>query len=147
MTVKSKSNGCVSVIMGILMILFGIGAGLYSLYSGYNSANLFLNGSQVNAVVTDMVLGKSENNHTPSSPVFEYIINGKTYKYESGYETYPPRYKIGDHATLIYDPQNPQKAKENIFLELWLLPMIMCPASIVSIFAAIMIMVLGRRTQ
>lgn len=147
MVVRGNANGCTVIFMGILMFLFGVGAGLYSLYSGYNSGNLVFNGSRVDAVVVDMKLGNTSDANVGASPIYEYTVDGKTYQYESENQSYPPKYKIGDHETLMYDPKNPENAKENNFLGLWLLPMILCPTSIVSIAGSIMVMVFSRRAR
>ena len=143
-TSGGRGSSCMSIAMGVLMILFGIGAGLFSAYAFYRSWQLISNGSKVDALVSDMEFGSSDGGGRPAAPVFEYTINGQVYHMTSGNESYPPRYKIGDHETLLVDPQNPENARENNFLALWLLPMIMCPTSIVSIGAAILVMAVSR---
>ena len=129
------------------MFLFGVGAGMYSLYSGYNSGNLVFNGKRVDAIVVDMKLGNTSNANVAASPVYEYTVDGRSYRYESENQSYPPKYKIGDHETLIYDPNDPENAKEDNFWGLWLLPMILCPASIASIAGSIFLFVFSRQAR
>ena len=143
-TSGGRGSSCMSIVMGVLMILFGIGAGLFSAYAFYRSWQLTSNGSKVEAVVSDMEFGSSDGGGRPAAPVFEYTINGQVYHMTSGNESYPPRYKIGDHETILVDPQNPKNARENNFLALWLLPILMCPASIVSIGGAVLVMAVTR---
>ena len=143
-TRTGSGMGCINIVMGVLMILFGIGAGLTGAYFSYRSWQLTSNGIKVDAVVSDMKFGSSDGGGRPAAPIFEYTVNGQVYHMTSGNESYPPLYKIGDHETLLVDPQNPGSASENNFIGLWLLPVIICPTSIVSIFAAILVMAASR---
>ena len=148
MLVKGNANGCTAAIMGILMFLGGIWMRLSSLYGGYNSWNLVSKGNRVDAVVvhfdTQGMGGSDEG--ASSSPIFEYVVDGKTYQYTSQtYTNAKQPYQVGDHETLLYDPQNPQNAREDKFSRLWLTPLLMCPASLAVVIGAIAIMVVYRK--
>ncbi len=143
---RRRGNSCMGVVMGVLMILFGLGAGIFAAYDSYRSWGLVSNGDKVDAVVSDMKLGLSDDNSgRPAAPIFEYTVNGQTYQITSGTESYPPKYKIGDHETLLVDPQNPENARENNFIGLWLLPIILCPTAVTSILGVILVVVITRK--
>ena len=116
------------------VILFGIGA-LY----GFASWRFVSAGSEVPATVISLTENYSSDSGTTYSPVFEYRVNGQTYTYESVNTSDPPSHQVGDHTTLLVDPKNPQSARENTFWELWLLPVIMCPVSLLVAVIAIVL--------
>lgn len=146
MLVKGNANGCTAAFMGILMFLGGISMGLYSLYGGYNSWNLVSKGNRVDAVVVHFDTQGGSDDVASSSPIFEYVVDGKTYQYTSQtYTNAKQPYQVGDHETLLYDSKNPQNAREDNFSRLWLTPLLMCPASLVITIGAIAIMVVYRK--
>jgi hypothetical protein len=74
-------------------------------------------------------------------------VEGKQYEYESVNSSSPPSHDVGEVVTLLYDPDNPGKARVNSFWELWLLSVILCPVSLVMIVLSIGIPVLVRRAR
>jgi hypothetical protein len=46
------------------------------------------------------------------SPVIRFTTNdGRTLSFTDPHFSYPPEFKIGDRADVLYDPQNPHKAR------------------------------------
>ena len=140
MNAQKKASGGLSVVMGIFMILFGICLGAAGSYYAFQSWQLTSNGLEVDAVVVD--LDQSPSDRT-AAPIYEYTVDGETYRFRSKTKSYPHPL-MGDHQTLLYDPNNPKHASENTFSELWFLPMIICPSSALLIIAAVVVMVVGR---
>ena len=123
---------------GTWVILFGVGI-LY----GFSSWRFATNGTEVPATVIALTESHSSDSGTTYSPVFEYQIDGQTYTYESVNASSPPTHEVGEQTILLVDPDNPQKARENSFWELWLLPVIMCPVSaLVAVIAIILTLVM-----
>lgn len=108
------------------VILFGV-----SIWYTYSSYMFYSNGVQVEGTVVRLETSSSSDTGTAYSPVFRYTVDGVDYEYESVNSSNPPTHRVGDVTTLLYDPENPAKARENSFWELWLLPCILCPASFV----------------
>lgn len=98
------------------------------LYYAYVSWQFISNGVKVDAIVVEMDT-HSDSDGTSYSPIFEYAYEGKTYRYNSVNSSNPPTHRVGDHTVLLVNPENPEKARENSFWELWLLPAIMLPVS------------------
>lgn len=135
--------GCAFVLLPIsAIILLGI-----SIWYSYSSYMFYTKGSQVQGTVVRMEESSSAEGGTTYSPVFSYTVDGKQYEYESVNSSNPPSNKVGDIETLLVDKTNPDKARQNSFWELWLLPCILCPVSFLMIILSIGIPFLVRRTN
>ncbi len=105
----------------------------------------YTNGIEVQGTVVRLESTHSSDSGTTYSPVFRYTVDGQEYEYESVNSSSPPTHEVGEVTTLLYDPKNPSKARENSFWELWLLPCIMCPISFVMLVLSAGIPLLVRR--
>ena len=105
----------------IILLIIGV-------WYGYTSWRFSSEGSEVDATVIALN-ESSDSDGTTYSPVFEYQVGGKTYQYESVNSSNPPTHHVGERTTLLVMPDDPEKARENSFWEMWLLPAIMCPVS------------------
>jgi hypothetical protein len=104
----------------------------------------FTTGTEVEGTVVRLESSSSDGS-TTYSPVFSYTYEGQQYEYESVNSSNPPTNEVGDVETLLVDPANPSKARQNSFWELWLLPVILCPTSFGMIILSIGIPLLVRR--
>ena len=116
------------------IILLVIGA-----WYGYTSWQFASGGNEVPATVIALAESYSSDSGTTYSPVFEYQVDGQTYTYESINSSDPPTHHVGEQTTLLVAPDDPESARENSFWELWLLPAIMCPVSLVVAVIAIVL--------
>jgi hypothetical protein len=57
----------------------------------------------------------------------------------------PPSNEVGDVETLLVNPNNPSKARQNSFWELWLVPCIMGPVSLFMLLLSIVIPLMVRK--
>jgi hypothetical protein len=119
------SRGCLSIVLHSIWILLLFGG----LYYAFNSWQLTSNGVEVDAVVVDSGI-QSDTEGTSYSPIYEYTYEGQTYQYDSPGSSSTLTHKIGDHATLLIDPSKPDRARENSFAPLWMLPSILIPLSL-----------------
>ncbi len=56
-------------------------------------------------------------------PIFEFTTaDGKMLRIKGSTGSNPPRHKVGDVVSLLYDPRRPEDARERKFLDLWALP-------------------------
>jgi hypothetical protein len=115
-----------------------------SIWYGYSSWNFYSNGVEVQGTVVRLESHSSDGVST-YSPVFSYTIDGQQYEYESVNSSSPPTHEVGDVETLLYLPNNPEKARQNSFWELWLLPIILCPVSFMMLILSVAIPFIVRR--
>ena len=136
---KRRKLGCAFVLLPISAIILAAVGGWYL----YTSWIFYSTGVEVQGTVIRMESSSSDGS-TTYSPVFSYTVNGQQYEYESVNSSNPPTNEVGDGETLLVNPNSPGKARQNSFWELWLLPVILCPVSIVMIVLSIGIPLLVR---
>ncbi len=136
-----RKLGCAFVLLPIGAIIM-LGVGLWYTYSSYMFTT---NGIEVQGTVIRLARSSSSEGGDTYSPVFQYTVDGQEYEYESVNSSSIPSNQVGDVETLLVDPNNPSKARQNSFWELWLLPCIMCPVSFMMIILSIGIPLLVRR--
>jgi hypothetical protein len=67
----------------------------------------------------------SPSHVTTYYPVVRYQTkNGKNVTFTSSSGSYPAPYKRGDRVTILYDPENPRKARIKSFSSMWLAPIL-----------------------
>lgn len=136
-----KKLGCAFLLLPIsAIILLGV-----SIWYAYSSYMFFSNGVEAQGTVIRLESSSSDTGIT-YSPVFSYTVNGQQYEYESVNSSSPPTHEVGQVTTLLYDPGNPSKARENSFWALWLLPSLLCPISFVMMILSVAIPIFARRT-
>lgn len=136
-----RKLGCAFALLPIsAIIMLGV-----SLWYGYTSYSFYSNGIEVEGTVVRLESSSSADSGTTYSPVFSYTVNGQEYEYESVNSSDPPTNRVGDVETLLVDPNRPDKARQNSFMELWFLPCIMLPISVVMLLLSIGIPILVRR--
>lgn len=77
--------------------------------------------SRTVGTVTKMIERPGHDSSTVYSPVYTFQdAQGKQHEIYSSSGTYPPAYKVGDNVTVLYPPDNPDKAETDSFLDKWL---------------------------
>ena len=135
-----RNVGCAFILVPISAIIL-LGFGAWYTYTSYNYA---ANGVEVQGTVVRLDPSTSDGSTTYSA-VFEYTYEGQTYEYNSGISTNPPSNSVGDVEVLLIDPDRPDKARQNSFWDLWLIPCIMMPISLGMIVLSIAIPIFVRR--
>ncbi len=136
-----RKLGCAFALLPIsAVILLGV-----SIWYAYTSYTFYSNGIEVQGTVVRLESSHSADSGTTYSPVFSYTVDGQQYEYESVNSSSPPSNQVDDVETLLVDPNKPNKARQNSFMELWLLPCILCPISFIMIILSIGIPLLVRR--
>ncbi len=135
-----RKLGCTFALLPIIaIILLGV-----SIWYSYTSYQFYSTGIKVEGAVVRLEESNSDGSST-YSPVFSYTFEGQQYEYESVNSSYPPTNQVGDVETLLIDPNNPARARQNSFGELWLLPCILCPISFLMVALSIGIPLFVRR--
>ena len=135
-----RKLGCAFILLPVSAVIL-LGVSIWFTYSSYVFA---ATGVEVPGKVVRLESFYSDGS-TTYSPVFSYTYEGKQYEYESVNSSSFPSNQVGDVETLLVNPNNPSKARQNSFWELWLLPSILCPISFMMIILSIGIPLLVRR--
>ncbi len=135
-----RKLGCAFALLPISAVILA-GVSIWYLYSSYMFSTT---GTEVQGTVVRLESSTSDGS-TSYSPVFRYTFDGKEYEYESVNSTNPPANEVGDVETLLVNPNNPSKARQNSFWELWLVPVILCPMSVFMLVLSAGIPLLVRR--
>jgi len=138
-----RKLGCAFLLLPISAVIM-LGVSIWYAISSYGFYN---NGVEVEATVVRLEESHSADTGTTYSPVYRYTVDGKQYEYESVNSSSPPSHEVGEVVILLYEPDNPGRARVNSFWELWLLPIILCPVSLFMILLSIGIPVLVRRAN
>ena len=139
---RRKLGGAFMLLPISAVILLGV-----SIWYTFSSFGFYYNGVETEATVVRLESSHSTDSGTTYSPVYRYTVNGEQYEYESVNSSSPPSHQVGEVVTLLYDPDDPGRARVNSFWELWLLPCIMCPVSFVMVLLSIAIPFLVRRAK
>ncbi|GAB4298283.1 MAG: hypothetical protein Kow0068_22210 [Marinilabiliales bacterium] len=112
---KLKNSPILSIIIGVAVIIFGI-------YSYFSQKEFLENSVETVGVVVDVVQDYSSVNirskkySSDNSMVFKPVVefqdkNGNTYTFKSSRGSkYLKTYEIGKKLTVLYNPDNPEKA-------------------------------------
>ncbi len=138
-----RKLSCVFALLPISAVILTV----VSVWYTFSSWTFAAKGVEVQGTVVRLQESQSTDSGTTYSPVFSYTVNGQQYEYESVNSSDPPSHEVGEVVTLLYNPDNPAKARENSFWELWLLPVILCPVSVLMIALSIGIPLLVRVAQ
>ncbi|WP_419213045.1 DUF3592 domain-containing protein [Maribacter sp. X9] len=118
-------------------VLFFIGVGLaYGAYSEFSTTrNLLAKGIKTFAIVKDFNVSSGDNGPM-YAPIFEFKDRSQNIQvFESGIDSSPPAYKIGDKVKIIYNPLNVENVKTISFWGLYrgsvILSMIAAPLLII----------------
>lgn len=71
-----------------------------------------------------------------TAPVVEFFLDGNRREFQSWLSTSPPQFNVGDKVTVLYDPNDPQRASIESFVTLWLFPTIFGGIGAVMLVAA-----------
>ncbi len=135
-----RKLGCAFVLLPISAVILAA----LSIWYTYTSYMFSTTGIEVQGTVVRLESSTSDGS-TTYSPVYSYIFEGQQYEYESVNSSNPPANEVGDVETLLVDPNKPNKARQNSFWELWLLPAILCPVSFGMVILSIGIPLFVRR--
>jgi hypothetical protein len=125
--VNMARSGCILVFFNLFLLAFLAWGGFHA----YSSWQLVSSGEKATGTVIALSESDSDGS-TVYSPVIEFTANGKTVSFEGSNASSPPVYDIGEEVKLLYDPAAPEQARVNSFYELWLFPIIIIPAMLLT---------------
>jgi hypothetical protein len=113
----------------IVGVVFGLVGGLLFVIAVFIFINtrLFIGRAQeVKGTVVRMVYRHSSEGGGGYSPVYQFrTITGETIEIQDGLSSNPPMFREGQSIDVLYDPQNPQKARIKRWLSLYFLPVLL----------------------
>lgn len=116
------ARGCVRLVAVILLLPVVLGLGWWLL----SNISRVLTHESVEAVVVDLIPSVDSDGDTLYRPVYEYRVDGTTYRYESmanlGGMVVPD---LGDRRTLLYNPNQPDDARVQNYFLLLILPLVL----------------------
>jgi hypothetical protein len=85
-----------------------------------HAQNFVQSASRTQATITKLIERPGQNSSSVYFPVFRFQdANGQAHEIDSSSGQYPPAYKVGDTVTVLYQPQQPEKAKLDTFFDVW----------------------------
>ena len=119
--VKKQSKSGL-IIVGLILTLFGGVFGSVGGVFAYKTWRFERMGHKVDGEVFRMVHDGGKNHG--SKPVVAYVVNGKRFEIVGSISSSPPAWKVGEKATVYYNPDDPTDAQISGFVERWLFPVI-----------------------
>jgi hypothetical protein len=98
--------------------------------------------SHAKGTVTQMVERAGHDSGTVYSPVYTFQdADGKQHEIHSSGGSYPPAYKVGDTVPVLYQPDKPDNAEIDSFLEVWLFPAMLAGFGCIDLVIGIVLLV------
>jgi len=87
---------------------------------------IFINNSQqTQGTITQMVYSRDSDSNG-YTPVFRFrTLQGQEVEVSGNIRTNPPQFKVGQTIDVLYDPENPQKARIKKWFNLYFVPLLL----------------------
>ncbi len=117
--------GIVFSLVGLLLVVIG----LFILMR----TRLFISQSQeVKGTVTHLIASSGSEGGTVYAPVFKFTtIQGQVIEVQESVASYPPEFNQGQIVDILYDPQNPSRARVKKWSSLYFVPLLLSGMGIV----------------
>lgn len=133
-TAGSKHDWSWALICGLFSLVGAIMLATIALPSLIHEVQLHRDCTELtDGIVTQLVFNPADESDEDSSdtwtPVFRYSVNGQAYEQKASVASSPPRYKVGQAVTVLYDPADPSRyivKGDNAAFVLWSLLVMMC---------------------
>jgi len=108
-----------SVIVGPLAGLVAIGFAIYT-------SNFIHHASRAQGTITKLTSFKENDNTETFAPTFTFnTTKGSTITKVSSMQSNPPGFTVGEHVSILFDPNNEQHAEIDTFGPLWFVPILL----------------------
>ncbi len=103
--------------MGTTFVAIGIAVGI-------SNVRFVSHAKHADGVVIDLVWSSSGKGGSSAAPVVRFELDGKGFTFRGGVSSRPPSYSVGEKVPVLYDPEDPSKAKIDGFWDLYFLPFV-----------------------
>ena len=111
-----------------LEIVFSLLGGLFVLIAVFlyiRTKNFLGKAQEVKGTVIQMVYSEDSEGGGGYAPIYQFkTLEGQDIEIQDGLSSNPPRFKVGQEVKVLYDPENPRKARLNKWLNLYFVPVI-----------------------
>jgi len=144
---SSRKNSIINKIaksIGMLMVFIAVIAILTGSFSLIKTFNFISKAVKTYGIIAELHRSDDVSGVT-YRPVFSFMdTSGNQYNVYSSLGDDPPKYKVGDKVPVVYDPEQPQKAQIDSFLDLYGLPLAMVIIAVINLAVGLfLIFVIG----
>jgi Protein of unknown function (DUF3592) len=127
---SGKASGCFGWLgWGLGLNLVWVLLAVFAVFLGWHSYRLSINGEVARGTVVRLVDDDLTSSFADIYPVVEFEANGQSYSVRSqnNYRWWNryTRFRIGRQVEMRYDPENPENAEVNSWVDLWAEPVIL----------------------
>lgn len=111
-----------------LEIVFSLLSGLFVLIGGFlyiRTKNFLGTAQEVKGTVIQMVYSEDSEGGGGYAPQYQFkTLDGQDVVVQDSLSSNPPGFKVGQEIKVVYDPENPRKARINKWMNLYFLPVL-----------------------
>jgi hypothetical protein len=115
----------------ISLVLF-----FFAFKNGYENVSIVVSGRSTVGTVTEVRerarAKASRRANKTYQPVVAYVVDGHDYSVAAYVSRSSTSYRVGDRVKVFYDPKNPNRARMNDFIELFIVPFALVVAGCIS---------------
>jgi hypothetical protein len=112
-----------TTILGLVFGFVGFVLGALALFFLIRTRAFIGRSRETKATVTQMVFSSDSDGGGGYSPVYRFrTLEGQEIEAGENLRTNPPQFKVGQTIDVLYDPDNPQKARIKKWFNLYFLP-------------------------
>ncbi len=106
--------------LGIVFSLVGGLLALIAVFLFIRTKNFMGKAQEVKGTVIEMVYSSGSDDGGGYAPVYQFnTLDGQSIEVHDNLSSNPPRFKVGQTIEVLYDPENPQKARIKKWMNLY----------------------------
>ncbi len=115
-----------TLVIGIVFSLVGGLLAAIAVFSLIRTRIFIRKAQEVKGTIIQMVYSRSSEGGGSYSPVYQFnTIEGQTIVVADSLSSNPPMFKEGQVIDVLYDPENPQKARIKKWMSLYFVPLLL----------------------
>ncbi len=116
--------------LGGFFAAIGLSLAIGGAVSGYNTLTFLKTAEHTTGVVKDLASSQRKGN-TLYSPVVTFVVDQKNYQFTSSISSSNPSYAVDDPVKVVFDPQNPHRARIDTFFQVWSTAVFLVPFGLI----------------
>ena len=134
---------------GVFKIIFLVSATVFLVVAGIwfdRQQDFVRSASLTEGQVVELRRRSTEDGYT-YAPVVQFLFGGQAVTFTSSISSNPPNYFEGEVVEVAFSPEDPSRATINTFWNIWIGPIMMAGAGVLSLGAVIGIVLFARRRK